>query len=157
MLIIEPHRQSEAYCGPASLKMVLSYYGLEKSELALARLAGTRRRHGTPAAGLVKAAKTLGFDASIEDEAEIKDIRAYLRKKVPVIVNWFSNDEGHYSVVIGMDRKYIRLMDPEIGGLRTISLKDFNRIWFDFPGDYLRRKEDIVIRRMVVVKPKKGD
>lgn len=153
MLNVPPYRQSEAYCGPASLKMVLAFYGLEKSELALARLAGTKRRTGTPAAGLVKAAQTLGFEASVHDLAELKDIAAWLKKGVPVIVDWFSTDEGHYSVAVGMDRKQIHLVDPELGALRSVPLKDFYRIWFDFPGDYLKRKEDLVIRRMVVVRP----
>ena len=29
-----------SYCGPASLKMVLEYYGIEKTEKELARLSG---------------------------------------------------------------------------------------------------------------------
>lgn len=153
MLDVQPCRQSKAYCGPASLKMVLSYYGTEKSETSLARLAGARRNHGTPGRGLVKAAESLGFRASLHDEATLKGVREWLQAGVPVIVNWFSMDEGHYSVAVGMDRSKIHLIDPECGTLRSFPLKNFKRVWFDFPGDFLQDKQDMVIRRMIVVRP----
>ena len=39
MLNVKPYREKPEYCGPASLKMVLGYYGIEKTEDELANLA----------------------------------------------------------------------------------------------------------------------
>jgi hypothetical protein len=40
-------KQSKGYCGPASLKMVLSFYGINKSENYLARLTKATRERGS--------------------------------------------------------------------------------------------------------------
>ncbi|MBI4148608.1 C39 family peptidase [Candidatus Woesearchaeota archaeon] len=153
MLPIKPFRQRPGYCGPACLKMVLEYYGIKKTERELARLAGTSARWGTPARGLLKAAHRLGLTGIVKDNAQISDIRKYISKKIPAIVNWFSTDEGHYSVVVGIDKKLIYLQDPELAAIRKLDLVMFKRVWFDFHGDYIRRKSDIVLRRMVVLLP----
>ena len=44
------------YCGPASLRMVLEYYGVRKSERYLARLAGVNGE-GSGADDLLRVAK----------------------------------------------------------------------------------------------------
>lgn len=45
-LHIELFKQTEGFCGPASLKMVLAYYGTEKTEDELADLMGATREYG---------------------------------------------------------------------------------------------------------------
>lgn len=151
MLKIKPYLQSPGYCGPASLKMVLEYFGIEKSERTLGKMTGCTKKAGTSALRIIEIAKQLGLKAFIKDFAEIEDIRKFIGKKIPVIVAWFSVDDGHYSVVVGIDNKTIYLQDPEIGKIRPIELKIFKRIWLDFHGDFLKAKEDIVIRRMIVI------
>ncbi len=153
MLKVKPYEQQySGYCGPASLKMVLDYYDVKKSESELARLAKSTKAKGTSGENLVKAARRLGFKAFLKDSAEISEVKKYvLNKKIPVMVNWFSRDDGHYSVVAGIDKKYIYLQDPELGGINKIELKKFKRIWFGFEGKYLRTKNDIIIRRMIVI------
>lgn len=151
LLPIRPHRQRPSYCGPASLKMVLGYYGRSVAERQLGRLAGTTAAHGTPATGLVRAAEHLGFRATWRQSGTIAALRQYVRRGVPVIVNWFSTDEGHYSVVVGLDQRRIALQDPELGRVRWLSLDTFRRVWFDFPGDALRRPSDLVLRGYLVV------
>ena len=152
MLNVKPFRQSSGFCGPASLKMVLGYYGIKKSEKELANLSGSTPGKGVGAEGLLKAAKALGFKAHVKDFSEIKDLKTYvLKKKIPVIVDWFSTHDGHYSVAVDIDRKNIYLQDPELGSIRTIDLQTFKRIWFDFTGDFLTSKDDMIIRRMIVI------
>jgi len=153
MLPIKPFRQRPGYCGPACLKMVLEYYGIKKTEREVARLAGTTARWGTPATGLVKAVKSFGLKGKVKDNADLSDVRKYISKKIPVIVNWFSTDEGHYSVVVGIDEKFIYLQDPELASVRKLDLVTFKRVWFDFHGDFIKQKSDIVLRRLVVVLP----
>lgn len=153
MLRLRAFRQSEGFCGPASLKMVLGYFGVEKSEKALAKLAGSTRAFGTPAKGLVQAAEKLGFKAMVRDESKFSDIAVLLKREIPVIVNWFSTQEGHYSIVVGLDAKKISLLDPETGTIRNIPREVFLQIWFDFEARKPYSKETLILRRMIVVQP----
>lgn len=98
----------------------------------------------------------MGFQASLKDFASFSEIKKYVKeKKTPVIVNWFSKDDGHYSVVVGIDHKKIYLQDPGIGKIRILDLETFNRLWFDFKAPIFRSKNDLIIRRMIVIYPKK--
>ena len=151
LLSVKPFRETPGYCGPASLKMVLEYFGIHISEKKLARLTGATRVKGVEALGLARAARMLGCKAHIKDSATFADIHAYLKRKVPVIVDWFSMDDGHYSVVVGMDRRKIYLQDPEVAQVRAMDLQTFKRVWFDFPHDYLRSKNDLLIRRLIAI------
>lgn len=152
MLKIKSFRQKKGFCGPASLKIVLDYFGVRKSEKELAELSGCAKSKGVGAENLLKTAKKLGFKGFIKDFSEISDIKKYvLKKKIPVIVDWFSQDEGHYSVVVGINKKNIYLQDPELGKIRKLEIEKFKRIWFDFPGNFLKSKTEIIIRRMLVI------
>lgn len=150
----------QSMCGPASLKMVFDYYEIEKSEEEIAKLCGTTENSGTDDQGIKKAAESLGLKAEIKNNATFKDIREWLNKKIPVIVNWFTRGridyddsqvpDGHYSVVVGLDDKFIYLQDPEIGKLRKIQRNDFMKVWFDFKGEYIN-SEELIIRQIIAV------
>lgn len=152
MLKVKPFRQSPGYCGPAALKMVLEYFGVHRSEKELAKLSGCTKQKGVEADGLIKAAKAFGFEGFFKDFAAFVDIEKYvLKKKIPVIVDWFSTDDGHYSVVVGINKKNIYLQDPETAGIRKFGLEAFKRVWFDFPGKRLVSRKDLILRRMIVI------
>lgn len=152
MIQVKPFEQSTGYCGPASLKMVLEYYGVKKSERELAKLSGATPGRGVEAARLLRAAKKSGLRGFIRDNASLNDIRKLVNvKKIPVIVDWFSGDDGHYSVVVGIDKKNIYLQDPEWGRRVSMDLKTFYRVWFDFPGDFIKSKKDLIIRRIIII------
>ena len=153
MLPVKPFIQSKAYCGPAVLKMVLEYFGVEKSEKELAKLCCSNRNLGTHAKDIVRVARSLGFKTLLKDFADISDIRMWVKKKtIPVIVDWFETDDGHYSVVADIDMKYIYLQDPALGRIRRLDIATFKRIWFDFR-DRFESKQAIVIRRLIVIYP----
>ncbi|MDD2696851.1 MAG: cysteine peptidase family C39 domain-containing protein, partial [Candidatus Pacebacteria bacterium] len=134
-------------------KMVLDYYGVSDSEAEIARLAGASKEKGVPAEGLIRAAKHFGFKAFSKKNSTFGDIRGFIRKKMPVIVDWFMEDEGHYSVAVDIDKKSIVLIDPSLKGRRKVPLDKFLRIWFDFPGKFLRKREDLILRLILVVTP----
>jgi len=54
-------------------------------------------------------------------------------------------------VVVALDKRFIYLQDPELGRVRKLDRKVFLRVWFDFPGNVLRSRKDLIIRRMLVV------
>jgi ABC-type bacteriocin/lantibiotic exporter with double-glycine peptidase domain len=155
--------QSTAMCGPACLRIVCAYFGLNISESKAARLCRTSLATGTTGRNLVRAARELGFGAKIVDQARFAEIERWLRRGVPAIVDWMStvNTEprqsamacGHYSVVCGLDREYILLQDPAVGR-RRIARRKFLKVWFDFQSDYPREQRDLLIRRMIVVAPR---
>ena len=162
MLKLNPFQEtlSASMCGPASLKIVLGYFGVEKSEKELAKLCGATKKLGTNARGITQAAEKLGFKVSVEDNSSFTDIKKWLAKGVPPIVNWFTRGrqdysdsevaDGHYSVVCGLDKNYIYLQDPEIGGLRKIAKNDFMKVWFDFTGEYIK-PTDLIIRQIIAI------
>lgn len=156
MIKVKPFREKTNYCGPASLKMVLDYYGIKKSETELARIMDCKDTTGVEAGIMLETAKNLGLDGFIKDESTLEDIRRLvLTEEIPVIVDWFSEDDGHYSVVVDIDEENIYLSDPQLGHVRAMRLDRFYRVWFDFPGEFINRKEDIHIRRLIAIyKPK---
>ncbi|MEK7082916.1 MAG: C39 family peptidase [Patescibacteria group bacterium] len=163
LLPVKPFQETlhAGMCGPASLKMVLEYYGVEKTEKELAELCGTDSNLGTSDEGLKRAAEHLGFTVEIKNNSTFDDIGHWLDKKVPVIVNWFTRGrmdyddsevpDGHLSVVIGLDDEYIYLQDPEIGVLRKISRDDFMKVWFDFTGEYIKTWDKMIIRQLIAI------
>jgi len=159
MLNITPFRQKPGHCGPASLKMVLDFFGVKITEKKLAELSGCTQSVGVGTEGLVRAALELGFRAKIKDFSDLKDIDHWVNQmKIPVIVDWFAFEGGHYSVVSGIDKENIYLEDPSLGHRRAMKQATFKRLWFDFPTDYLKSKEDLIIRRMIVIdKPGRYD
>ncbi len=162
ILKVKPFQETlhKDMCGPASLKIVLDYYGVEKAEKELAKMAGWEKGLGIDDKGIKKAAEQLGFKVVIKNNSSYKDIQNWLNKGVPVIVNWFTRGrsdysesetaDGHYSVVVGLDDEFIYLQDPEIGKMRKIKRYDFMRVWFDFKGDYIKPKE-LTVRQVIAI------
>lgn len=162
MLNVKPFQETlhAGMCGPASLKIVLDYYGLVKSEQELAGLTGTTDGMGTDDKGIVQVAESLGFKTAIKNQSDFSDIENWLRKGVPVIVDWFTRGrvdypdsevaDGHYSVVVGLDDDSIYLQDPEIGEIREIGRDDFLKVWFDFSGEYIKADE-LILRQLIAI------
>ncbi len=146
-------------CGPASLKIVLRYYGIEKGERELAKISG-KSSLGIDVNGFSKVAREFGFKIIIKDNCSFSDIEKWLAKDVPPIVDWFTKGrqdysesevaDGHYSVVCGIDKNYIYLQDPEIGGIRKIKKNDFMKVWFDFSGEFIKPK-GLIIKQIIVI------
>ncbi|MDD2786077.1 MAG: cysteine peptidase family C39 domain-containing protein [Patescibacteria group bacterium] len=152
-LKVKHYRERPGYCGPASLKILFSHYGVEASEIKLGRIAGTVAKIGTFHEGLVKAAEVHGFKTYTKERATFKDLDTWInRKKTPVIVDWFSDYDDHYAVVIGLDKKYIYMDDPELDKpMRRIERSFFNHIWFGFTG---KNNEKVSWRWMMTIEPK---
>lgn len=160
---IKPLGQRNGGCGPASLRAVFNYWGFSFSESEIAEIAGTSEDKGTTKEGLTRAAEHFGFNAFAEENASLDDLRDYIKQEIPVIVAWFSKDDGHYSVVVDIDKDNkgnIFLADPALkkpflyGNTRKMSCRKFQRLWFDFPGDYIKEPKDLILRLIIVATPK---
>ena len=147
-------------CGPASLKIVLDFYGVNKIEKEVAELTGLVPGIGADDKSIAKAAESLGFKVEIQNESSFEDIESWLKKGVPVIVDWFTRGrqdydnsevaDGHYSVAVGLDTDHIYLQDPEIGSERKIKREDFMKVWFDFTGNQIKPNE-LIIRQLIAI------
>lgn len=155
LLNVPIQRQKEGYCGPQALAAVLHYYGDHISVDALARLCKTTSTEGTEPENLVGATKSRGFRAQTKLWAEIKDLESAVRRKRPPIVLWFSETEGHYSVVVGLNRREVFLADPELGAVRTFPRNVFRRLWFDFSTDGPEKHSRLYARWMMTVEPQR--
>jgi ABC-type bacteriocin/lantibiotic exporter with double-glycine peptidase domain len=147
MIKLKPFKQSKGYCGPASLKMVLSAYGIKKSEDYLAKLTKSSRIKGCKETNIIKVAKKFGFNGYAKQNSNIKELKALVNNKIPVIVAWTSPEEGgHYSVVVGFDNKNIFIADPHFGKVKKHKIKWFEKRW--------KEKEPQTYREIMAIQEK---
>jgi predicted double-glycine peptidase len=155
-------KQTRGMCGPACLKMVFAYFGRRVSHKKIAKACRSTLASGTTGANLVRGAKKFGFAGQVSDHSNFRTIAKWLRRGVPVIVDWMSTVPtrasghmacGHYSVVSRLEKDHIVLQDPAIGGERRLSRKAFLNVWFDFKNIFPEQAHDLVIRRMIIVGP----
>ncbi len=132
--------------------MVLGYYGINEKEAVLAKKTKANPQTGATTEAMLKVAKDYDLTGFIKNEATFTDISHYvLDRKIPVIVDWFQVADGHYSVVVDINQKHLYLIDPYEGQLISHKLNTFKRIWFDFPEKFLEKKEDLILRQMLVL------
>ena len=119
--------------GPASLGMIMQYYGLKKSTPELAKLCGTRSVHGTGFNEMVSVAKKLGFDKSrVATGCSIDWLKSMTEAGRPVMVHvntagfW---PQGHYMVATGVKDGKVIVADPWTGRTNSYSLAQFKAMW----------------------------
>ena len=131
-------KQTNDYtCGPATLQMVLAFFGQQKSQRKLRKLMQASpaelKSRGTTNHKMVKAAQKAGFYVYVNEDSLLEEVKYFIGLGYPVIVNYIepSEDEGHFSVVIGYSAllKKIILNDPWNGQNFSLSESQFLRRW----------------------------
>lgn len=136
-------------CGPASLSMVLSYYGIRKTQEEL----GLELRPVQNAKGinddksvtmheLTDKATELGFSAVYRPNGDIELLKQFIYNGLPVIARTLlenNDDVGHYRVIKGYDDITGELLQDD--SLQGHNLKffysDFLGLWKKFNYEYL--------------------
>ncbi|MFA5987124.1 MAG: cysteine peptidase family C39 domain-containing protein [Candidatus Paceibacterota bacterium] len=136
---VEPFTQSPAYCGPAALKVLLSYFKKSFTEEQLASLCDATFEWGTEHDGLVQAVKAIDGFVFVKEEGTIDELKYFVKEeKLPVIIGWFDNNGrpgDHYSVVVNVTDKNVIIVDPATNEPeRWLDIESFPAIWFDFVG-----------------------
>lgn len=148
-LQLTPFIQSHFMCGPASLKILLSYFGKNYTEKKLAKMSGASTEIGTLHQGLIDAAAQTGAKVIAKDKGTLNELKKYiLKEKLPVLVGWFDTHVNptcpeptdHFSVVYHISDHYIYLLDPATHtGYRKMSLTKFLKFWYDFDVDETKK------------------
>lgn len=141
-------RQTSDYtCSASALQAVLLYYGEEQGEPELARELGATPADGAPPEAIVRVARAHGLQAELREGLSVADLQAAVRRGIPVIVAlqaWPSApvtdyrgdwEDGHYVVVIAVERDRLIFEDPSLLGSRgVLSRREFEDRWHDQDG-----------------------
>jgi predicted double-glycine peptidase len=143
---IENVRQSNAYsCGAACLMQILSYYNkFDGNESELSKELKTNHQSGTSPENIVKIANKYGLESFVKENCTIQDLKGFVASKTPVILSYQAwsdddrepwseeQDDGHYSVLIGIDDKNIYINDPSLLNKKGyLPIEEFKERWHD--------------------------
>lgn len=140
--------QTTSYtCGSTSTAALLQGFGFAVTEMSMTEELHSNNEVGTYYGEIVSALLRRGFSASARNGWTISQIREVLVRGGVVMVcyqAWKEDDgpwvlrwqDGHYSVVIGLDDTNIFLMDPsqDDGYFGYIPLVEFEARWRDIDG-----------------------
>lgn len=126
-------KQSTNYtCGPASLRMVLSYFDVKTNEKTLAEDLETNSDIGTMHHNMIEGVRRAGLYCYVNDQATIQELRYLLGFGAPVIIRFVEpspKSEDHYGVVVGVNRFFITIHDPWHGPYQRYTHKSFSKRW----------------------------
>ena len=129
---VKPLKQKKMMCGPASLEIVLRYYGEDKNQIELKKMLGSNILTGTTNKKMIEISRNLGFKSQFKFNSSIGEIEKLILKKIPPIIGWFTPEgTSHYSVVQGIDKNYIFIVDPELNKVRKIRIDEFSKRWLN--------------------------
>jgi ABC-type bacteriocin/lantibiotic exporter with double-glycine peptidase domain len=149
---VKPLRQKRRMCGPASLEIVLKYYGGMQKQDELKKLLGSSYFHGTSNDSMVEVSRKLGFKVRHRSNSSIEEIRKLISRKVPPIVGWFTPEgSSHYSVVSGIDERHIFIVDPELNKIRKFNIKNFEERWHDVNWDKMSYFRKLILGLWIVI------
>lgn len=107
----EPSLQLDMHsCGAQSAFMVLRWFGRARSVDAVTRALGTTT-DGTDEGAIVRLLRARGLRVRIHQDATMKTIESAIRAGSPALV-CLDEGDGHYAVVYGFSRQFVRLADP---------------------------------------------
>jgi len=121
-------------CGPSSLKMALSVYGIYYDESSLTIKLGCEPEIGTKNEGIINFVNTIGLRAWEETFKDWETLQGYLSKGWPVLLrisSYYTDGGEHYVLLAGLNIQEgrVELGDPSNKGFRTTSTSDLlNRI-----------------------------
>lgn len=143
------HEQETDYsCGAAALLSVLRYWNVfSGKESDLYGPLGTDPRQGTEPPKLEQVARAMGLKAQLRKGMSVHDLREALARGETVIVDiqawregatanipWEQDwEDGHYVVLIGIDRANAYFEDPVLDDAYAyIDLNELPRRWHDY-------------------------
>lgn len=136
-------------CGPASLSMTLSLYGISVSQQTLgAKLrpyqnaAGNNDDKSVTLAEIAQIAKEYGFVPYLRPTGDIRLVQQFIAQDMPVITRtWLKQNEdiGHFRVIKGYDiSRQILIQDDSLQGKDLeYSYAEYDELWKAFNYEFL--------------------
>ena len=144
-------------CGPASVSILLSAYGVHYKPDHLIKIFKSTRKNGTPWRAMKSFLRELKL-FKIEEHNSFSMAKSFLRKPTPLLICWnvFGNPEySHYSVIIQMNDDKVTILDPEDWKKFTEhELTDFKNCWRPYHYWSVRLVSD---KRKKIMKPFPGE
>ena len=119
-LLNVPHhpQESDGYCLPACVQMVLDYLGLPYAQEQLARELYVRPPLGAPASNVLRLRSDV-LDVTFTS-GNLSDLRTRVAQGSPPIVfvqagelpHWQNRISQHAIVVVGLDEQTVQILDP---------------------------------------------
>ena len=147
-------------CGPSSIAMALSAYGLQVDQLAAAsELKPDREDTNVSPEELAEYARRMGLRARAGVGGDLDLVRGLLRAGVPVLAEqWIGvegrGEMGHYRVLSGYDDPARELIaqDSYYGANQRFDYDAFETMWRPFLGAYViawRPEQDAAVRTLL--------
>ncbi len=142
MMIPYFKQEKSTTCGPACMRMVLAFEGMDCSENELEIICDAGWL-GNTCGDLAKGAKKLGFESEEIENTTINDLKELLESKQPIIALISPSvlyggiaGFGHFVVIIGLDAEKIYYHDPALGKNLSEELNVFLNAWekYSFKG-----------------------
>lgn len=142
--------QGHSYsCGAATMLAIFTYWDLyDGNESSLFKMLNTTPDYGTDPINMYKLGEEFGLESEyitfqtlemVEQRIKdgwtvILDFQAWADVPPGTDVDWPNRwEDGHYSIVIGMDKNFIYFMDPSsIGRYAYIPRNEFYDRWHDY-------------------------
>lgn len=132
LVSLEPTHYSQAYpfsCVPACIRIVLSAYEFEVSEVTVRELANCDET-GTKPSNAVKAAKELGFFDSYVANLDMPQLTQILSEDTyPIVYLRFPQGGDHAVVVTGITQENVSILDPEDAVRTSLNKSNFEEMW----------------------------
>ena len=125
LILLKYYKQQTSYsCGIVCLRMLLERFGQDYSEKYLRDL-GYCDKDGTEMSDLKEILKILGFKGYSRYNVSLKQLIEKLNKNIPLIVGL----GDHWEIVVGYDKKYIFIADPNYNKHIRMGKKRFLKLW----------------------------
>src|SRR3989344_1438249 len=120
-------------CGAAALGMLINYHGIAVSQPELIGMLRINEVGYTSKTAIGHALTTFGltfkeFSMGGPDggllPGNLERMLEQVKMGDPVMVNYISDTEGHYGVVVGYDGDHLLIHDPETGPNKRMKIPD---------------------------------
>jgi len=158
-LLARTRQVTEYSCGACALQAVMSYWGKNVDERELIKVLQTTSEEGTYPENIVRGAQAFGFEAEARDHLSLEEVEQFTAEGAPMIAlvqAWRSEkrtsdsaaeewDNGHYIVVLGVDKNYVYFEDPYARMSKAFMPRDtFVDHWHQIMGGDLKKNPKLM-------------
>src|SRR6516164_10023078 len=158
-LLARTRQVTEYSCGACALQAVMSYWGKNVDETELMKVLRTTSEEGTYTENIVRGAQALGFEAEARDHLSLDEVVQFTAGGDPMLAlvqAWRSEkaasasaaeewDNGHYIVVLGLDKDYVYFEDTYARMSKAFMPRDiFLDHWHQVMGGDLKKNPKLM-------------